>query len=76
MNNTDTPVLRFTFGNFIKDARVKNGMSQLEVASLAGIDQAYLSKVERGTREPTLGVALRICDALKLDINDYAKQYI
>lgn len=76
MNNTDTPVLRFTFGNFIKDARLRKGLLQHEVATVAGIEQAYLSKIERGTREPTLGVALRICDALGLDINDYAKQYI
>lgn len=76
MSNTDTPVLRFTFGNFVKTARLQKSMTQHEVATLAQIEQAYLSKVERGVREPSLSIALRICDALGLDINDFAKQYI
>lgn len=76
MSNTDTPVLKFTFGSFIKNARLRKGMTQDEVASLARIEQAYLSKVERGAREPSLSIALRICDALNLDINDFVKQCI
>lgn len=76
MNNTDTPVLRFTFGNFIKQARLRKNLTQSEVATKAHIEQAYLSKVERGVREPSLNIALRICDVLGLDINDYARQSI
>lgn len=63
-----------TFGEFIKNARIARGMTQQEVAVRANVEQAYLSKVERGVREPSLGIALRICQALNLDINDFVYQ--
>lgn len=76
MNNTDTPGLKFTFGYFIKSARIEKNMTQREVAEKAKIEQAYLSKIERGVREPTLNVALRLCSVLNLDINDFVYQSI
>ena len=76
MRTTDTPVLGLTFGDFIKNARLSKSMTQHEVATIAKVEQAYLSKVERGAREPSLSIALRLCDALGLDINDYAKTVI
>lgn len=71
MDSTHTQIMSFTFGDFIKGARKARDMTQLEVSTAAGIEQAYLSKIERGVREPTLSVAIRICDALSLDINDF-----
>jgi transcriptional regulator with XRE-family HTH domain len=76
MRTTDSPVLGLTFGDFVKTARLRKNMTQHEVAALAKVEQAYLSKVERGIREPSLSIALRLCDALNLDINDYAKTVI
>lgn len=73
MRTTDTPVLGLTFGDFIKTARLRKSMTQHEVAALAQVEQAYLSKVERGLRDPSLSIALRLCDALALDINDFAR---
>lgn len=73
MNISDTPVLSLTFGDFVKTARLRKNLTQEEVATIAKIEQAYLSKVERGVREPSLSIALRICDALTLDINDFVK---
>lgn len=65
-----------SFGEFIQGRRTQLGLTQDEVASRAGTTQGYLSKVEKGTSEPTLTVALRVCEVLGLDINDFAKQYI
>lgn len=65
-----------SFGEFIQSRRIQLGLTQGEVASQAGTTQGYLSKVEKGIREPTLTVALRVCEVLGLDINDFAKQYI
>lgn len=73
MNISDTPVLSITFGDFVKNARLQKNLTQQEVATVAKIEQAYLSKVERNVREPSLSIALRICDALALDINDFVK---
>lgn len=76
MRTTDSPVLGLTFGNFVKTARLAKSMTQHEVATAAKIEQAYLSKIELGRREPTLSIALRLCDVLGLDINDWAKTVI
>ena len=75
MSISDTPVLSLTFGDFIRNARLAKNLTQNEVATIAKVEQAYLSKVERGLREPSLSIALRICDALALDINDFVKNY-
>ena len=76
MRTTDSPVLGLTFGDFIKNARLSKNLTQQEVAVAAQVEQGYLSKVERGAREPSLSIALRLCDALDLDINEYAKHAI
>lgn len=76
MRTTDTPVLSLTFGEFIRTARLRKSLTQNEVATAAKVEQAYLSKVELGKREPSLSIALRLCDALGLDINDYVRNSI
>ena len=76
MRTTDSPVLGLTFGDFIKNARLSKNLTQQEVAVAAQVEQGYLCKVERGAREPSLSIALRLCDALDLDINEYAKHAI
>lgn len=71
---TDTSVLSLTFGEFVRNARLSQNLSQKEVATKAKLEQAYVSKIEIGAREPSLSIALRLCDALSLDINDFVKQ--
>ncbi len=74
MRDTVAPVQ--SFGEFVKTKRLLLRLSQREVASEAGINQAYLSRVENGEREPTITVALKLCDVLKLNINDFASEFL
>ena len=66
------------FGKFIKEGREKRDMLQSEVATLVGISQPYYSMIEKGTKERNvdLVLSLKICQVLKLDINDFIKQYM
>jgi transcriptional regulator with XRE-family HTH domain len=66
------------FGNFIKEGREKRDMYQAEVAALVGISQAYLSYIERGSKDRNvdLVLALKLCQVLRLDLNDFIKQYM
>ena len=66
------------FGNFIKEGREKKDMLQSEVAALVGITQPYYSVIERGSKDRNvdLVLALKICQVLHLDINDFIKQYM
>lgn len=74
MRETVAPVQ--SFGEFIKLKRLQLNLTQLEVAVQAGTTQGYLSKMEKGIKEPTVTLALKICDVLDLDINDFANKYI
>ena len=69
MRETKAPIQ--TFGEFIQSKREAKNMSQSEVALRANTKQGTISKIENGVREPTLGLALRICDALGVDINEF-----
>lgn len=63
------------FGQFIKEARILKGYSQVEIAELTGITQSYYSRIETGDRDVDLALAIKICDALDFDINLFTKQY-
>ena len=65
-----------SFGQFIKSRRLQLSLTQQEVAAQAKIAQSHLCKVENGVREPTVTIALRICDVLGLNINDFASEFI
>jgi Predicted transcriptional regulator len=55
-------------GSFIRDRREGLGIKQGDLASIAGVDQGNLSKIERGTAKATLDTYLRLCSALGIDI--------
>jgi transcriptional regulator with XRE-family HTH domain len=76
MKEITAPVqITYSFGNFIRTKRIELNLTQQEVADRSGTTQGYLSKIEKGLKEPTLSVALALCDVLKLDINEFAKMY-
>ena len=49
----------------IRRIRTERELSQEEVAYRVGIDVSYLGQIERGRRNPTIGVLGRIADALR-----------
>jgi len=48
--------------------RERRGMTQAELAAAAGLNQADISRIERGTANPTERTLLRIADALDADL--------
>ena len=74
MKETVAPVQ--SFGEFIRLRRLQLNLTQHEVADRAGTTQGYLCKVENGVREPTITLALKVCEVLRLDINDFAAKYL
>ena len=53
-----------TLGRRILELRKERGWSQQQLASQAGLDRTYLSAVEHGKQNVTIGAVLRIADAL------------
>ena len=52
------------FGEFLKIAREKAGMTQEGLAFAAGLDRTYISRLERNKNSPTLNTLLLLGDAL------------
>lgn len=61
------PDLRLLFGERLRDARVKQGMTQIELAELADLTSQYVSKIESGQINLTLSTVQRLAEALCID---------
>lgn len=56
--------------NRIAEIRKQKGYSQQELAKALNISVDYLNRVERGKREPSLKLAVRIAKMLDCSLND------
>ena len=63
------------FGKFIRGAREARNLNQEDVAQAVGISRSYLSTLESGKRNVDLSLALSLCDALKVNLNDFIQNY-
>ncbi len=52
------------FGEAVREAREKLGISQEELGFESELDRTYISGIERGVRNPTLKTMHRLCRAL------------
>ena len=52
----------------LMELREKHGLTQAELAERCGIDQADISRIERGSTSPTARTLQRIADALGADV--------
>ena len=52
------------FGAAVRSARTEDGVSQEDLAHLAGVERSHMGKIERGEHMPTLAMILKIARAL------------
>lgn len=62
------------FGMLVKSRRRHLGMSQEMLASVCGIPQPNLSRIENGRSVATLGTCLRLCAQLGVDLVGVVRQ--
>ena len=58
----------YELANRIYQGRCKRGLSQQALASASGIDQAEISRIERGASNPTMATVVRLLTALGLRV--------
>jgi transcriptional regulator with XRE-family HTH domain len=58
------------FGELVRSLRQEKGYSQEEFSFRVGLHQTYISSVERGERNVTIGTADRIAKALGTTLAD------
>jgi transcriptional regulator with XRE-family HTH domain len=58
------------FGEVIRSERVRQGIAQDQFALMANVDRSYYGKLERGERQPSLALILRIAGGLGVTASD------
>lgn len=56
------------FGEAVRRFRKRRGLTQQQVADMAGCSLMYVSNLERGKATAELGIALRILDVLDVEV--------
>jgi len=61
------------FGQRARAIRLKQGLSQGDVAKRMNVHRSYISSIERGVRNPSLKVIQRIAKALEVPMEKLIK---
>jgi len=57
-------------GKFIAECRKQNGLTQMQLAEKLGITDRAVSKWETGKAMPDSSIMLKLCEVLKITVND------
>lgn len=60
--------ISIAFGKAVKQERLTKGITQDELADRCGVDRTYISRIERGLKNPTLAVIWDIATQLKISL--------
>ena len=64
------------YGQVIRDLRIKNKLTQDQVAQMTGFDTKYISQIETGRYMGTIKTMLKFCEAFKVTPNDILSSFI
>lgn len=73
MKNYDAPKYSLIFGEVLKTRRMALGVSQEELAFRAGVDRTFVSRIERGIRQPTITTIFLLSQALGVAASELVK---
>ena len=61
------------FGSHLKELRLNQNLSQIELANKGKFDRNYIGMLERGERNPSLKNLARLAEALGIDLTTLLK---
>ncbi|WP_234786463.1 helix-turn-helix domain-containing protein [Mycolicibacter sinensis] len=59
-----------TIGANVRIYREERGLSQSDLATLGEVDRSYLSQLENGKRNPSIGVLWKMAKVLRVTVSD------
>lgn len=62
------------FGEILRRVRLEQNISQEALAFEAGVDRTFISRLERGTRQPTLTTLIGLGQALSISAADLVRE--
>jgi transcriptional regulator with XRE-family HTH domain len=70
----DYEAFRGEIVRLLQEERTRRGLSKYVISKRSGVSQSMLSLVERGKRNPTLELVLRVADAIGVDLAKIIKR--
>jgi len=58
----------------LREERISRKLSNYAVAQRCGVSESMLSLIERGLRNPTMEIMLRIADGIGIDLSEIIKK--
>lgn len=74
MKIEDANKISYTVVAFLKEERIRQGMSQYKLAKECGLSKTSVAFIERNENKPTLSTLVRIADALNVDLSEYLQK--
>lgn len=65
--------LKQIIGKIVKAIRIKQGLSQEDLAHECDVDRSYISMIEVGRNEPSVTKIFDLCKGLKIKPSDFFK---
>ncbi len=69
----DDSLILKTIADNIRIERLRKRLSQEKLAEIVGISTKYLNMIENNKTNPTIVIVVKICNALKIDLNPLIK---
>lgn len=69
MAEVDQDAILAQLGVNIQDRRLKAGLTQRDLSERAGVDRAFLNRVEQGMRNPTIVMLAKLARALDTTVS-------
>lgn len=73
MADSKPTVIGAIFGGVLQRCRGKAGLTQEELAFRAGIDRTFVSRLERGIRQPTITTLIDLAEAMGISATELVK---
>jgi len=74
MAKPQPPDISVLFGEVLQRYRASAGISQEELALRAGVDRTFVSRLERGVRQPTITTVISLAEALNVSAADMVRE--
>jgi transcriptional regulator with XRE-family HTH domain len=66
-------IIKRVIGKTVKAIRIKQGLSQEDLAHECNVDRSYISMIEVGRNEPSVTKIFDLCQGLKIKPSDFFK---
>ena len=60
----------------LRKARLAAGLTQEKLAAKAAVSREYVNYIERGKRQPTVAIFIRLCKAMKIHPPDLLERIV